>query len=280
MADRYSPTVRRRVLGIRLRRAREAAELAQEDAAQQIGMVRTVLSAIENGHRVIRKGDLIALLGIYGTPEVERMRLLEMHPYLRQPAWWRGQGVPEGSFVDLEAEATEIREWDLGLIPGLLQTEQYADAAITSLVPDLAHEERAQRVSVRRQRAELLDGGLKLWAIMHESTLRSQFGGRKIMGEQLLYLADRAEMTNVTIQVLLFDAGGHGGAEGSFVVLDFEEHPPLGYTEKFGKGSWEEREPEVMALRSRWERLLSTAEEPRRSIALVREIAQEMEDSE
>lgn len=279
--DRYSPTVRKRVLGIQLRKLRNAAGMTGEQAAGEVGLKQGHLSQMEHAKRGVNKAQLLAFMTIYKADEKTRDQLMLLFSTLSKPAWWQGMGVPAGSFVDLEAEAEEIQSFDLALISGLLQTEDYAAAAIPAGALELSDEEVAKRVSVRRQRADLLDEGLKLWTVIDEAALRRHIGGRAVMAAQLEHLSDRAEaLPNLTVQVIPFAGGGHMSMESSFAVLKYADHPPLGYVEHWGKGDWLELGYEVDAAISRWNHLSASALDPRKSIDFVRKIAKEMRRDE
>lgn len=246
-----------------------------EKAADEIGVSQGQLSRMESAHRTVSKSQLRALLAVYGAPESDQALLLEIHGQLRRPAWWEGMGVPEGTYVDLESEAHEIRSFDLSLLSGLLQTREYAEPVIRAMAPDVSEHEVTKRVDVRLERTELLDQGLKLWAILDEAAVQRAVGGRPTQINQLRYLLERAQLPNVTIQVLPFDTGEHIGMDGSFSLLTFEDHPPLGYVEQFGRGLWLEKEAEIRRTQFHWEHLLSTALKPQSSLDMIRDIAQE-----
>ncbi|BCJ29828.1 helix-turn-helix transcriptional regulator [Actinocatenispora sera] len=279
VADRFSPTVRKRVLGLQLARLRRAAGLTSEKAADELGVGQGHLSQMEHAHRSVNKAQLLALLSIYKVDESKRAELMLLHQTLKQPAWWQGMGVPAGSYVDLEAAAARIRSFDHGVISGLLQTPEYSAEIIRRTDPDADEAVVSQRVSVRSQRSELLADGLKLWTVVDEGALRRIVADRGVMAAQVEHLADRAEqLPEVQVQVLTFDAGAHVSMEGGFAVLEYEDHPTLAYTEKWGQGNWLERGSEVDQASLRWDRLSAEALKPADSIKLLRKLAKELRD--
>lgn len=280
MAARYSPTVRKRILGIELRKIRERRGLTGQRASAEIDISPGMLSSIETAKRNVTKAQLMALLDVYRIDNSDpvRSQLLLLHQTSRQPAWWQGMGVPAGSYVDLEAEAQEIRSYDALMVPGLLQTERYAEEIILATSDGLTDDEIAQRVKVRRQRAALLDQGLKLWTIIDEAALRRIVGCVEIMREELGYLADRIDaLPNLTVQVLRFADGAHQGLDGGFALLYFEDHPPLGCTERGEVQTWLEKGYEVDSARLRWDHVLSVASSERNSASYIRSVARELQ---
>jgi len=277
MADRFSPTVRKRVLGLQLARLRRDAGLTSEKAAEELGVAQGHLSQMEHAHRSVNKAQLLALLSIYRADESKRAELMLLHQTLKQPAWWQGMGVPAGSYVDLEASASIVRSYDQGMISGLLQTKEYAAEVIRLTDPGADPESIEQRVTVRAQRSELLDEGLHLWAVIDESALRRLVGGRDVMAQQVEYIADRYEaLSTLEVQVMPFEVGGHVAMEGSFAVLEYEDHPTLGYREHWGQGNWLERGIEVDDALRRWQKLSGDALSQGDSLAYLRKVAEEI----
>jgi transcriptional regulator with XRE-family HTH domain len=280
MAARANPTVLRRQLGAELRRLRDGARRTVADAAGQLGWSESKLSRIETAHSGIRRADLDLLLGIYDVSEVERERLYALAGQARQRAWWEAYGDSLASsyetFIGFEAEATGIYSYETLVIPGLLQTAEYA-RAVTQIEhaedPDLV----GQRVAVRMARQAILtrEPPPKFWAILDEATLRRPIGGPDVMRRQLLRLVEASEMSMVTIQVLPFDVGAHRGLTGSFVVLEFvgaSEHP-LVYCEGMTGGVIRSKPEELREYWMSFESLRSKALSPKDSVDFITAVA-------
>ncbi|MEU1880477.1 DUF5753 domain-containing protein [Streptosporangium sp. NPDC020072] len=126
-------------------------------------------------------------------------------------------------YIGFESEAEGVRNYEILAVPGLLQTESYARAMIKGTVPDVSRDEVETRVAARLQRQRLLDRPtpLKLWAVIDESALLREVGGRQVMHDQLAKLREAAEEPNITIQVIPRSAGAYPGMHGAFVLLDF-----------------------------------------------------------
>jgi transcriptional regulator with XRE-family HTH domain len=233
VVGRSNPTVLRRQLGAELRRLREATGSTAASAAAKLDWSESKLSRIETAHTSIRNADLDRLFKLYEVSDADRTRLLALAGQSRQRAWWEvyGDSLPNAyeAYIGFEAEATGIFTYECQVVPGLLQTAEYAHA-VTQIEhaeePDLVN----QRVSVRMARQAVLtrEPPPRLWAIIDEAIVRRPIGGEDVMRRQLRRLVEAAELSMITIQILPFDAGAHRGLTGSFVVLEFAgtaEHP-------------------------------------------------------
>lgn len=246
----------RRQLGAELRRLRDVAQRTVADAAGELGWSESKLSRIETANTGIRKADLERLLAMYDVAEAERPRLLALAGQARQRAWWEAYGDTLASayetYIGFEAEATAIYNYEVQVVPGLLQTAEYASAV--TQVDNVEHPDVVgQRVAVRMARQAVLtrEPPPRLWAILDEAVLRRPMGGPDVMRRQLLRLIEASERPMITIQVLPFSAGSHRGLAGSFVVLEFagtDEHP-LVYSEGMTGGVFRSKPDE---LRSYW----------------------------
>jgi hypothetical protein len=180
------------------------------------------------------------------------------------------------TFIGFEAEATAIFTYEAQLVPGLLQTAEYASAVIVAdgVVPDRSVIE--QRVAVRMARQAVLtrESPPRLWAILDEAVLRRPIGGEGVMRRQLHHLADAAEQSTITIQVLPFAVGAHRALAGSFVILEFAEgsEAPLIYNEGLTGGSFRNKTEEIRSYWMSFEALRIAALDHDRSIALIKSL--------
>lgn len=228
MASNVNPTVRRRRLGQELRRLRELKGMTAEEVAERLLVSQSKISRLENGRRSISQRDVRDLCGVY---EVEDQRmvdsLMEMAKDSRQQGWWHAFGdVPYSVYIGLETDAASLRVYDPQVVPGLLQTRQYAEALISGALPETAHTEIEKRVQVRMRRQERVSSGenpLRLWSVMDESALRRVVGGRELMRDQLEHLVEQSQLPHVTVQVIPFDMGAHPGLNGQYAILEFPD---------------------------------------------------------
>ncbi|AVV42113.1 helix-turn-helix transcriptional regulator [Streptomyces sp. ID05-04B] len=228
MASNVNPTVRRRRLGQELRRLRELKGMTAEEVAERLLVSQSKISRLENGRRSISQRDVRDLCGVY---EVEDQRmvdsLMEMAKDSRQQGWWHAFGdVPYSVYIGLETDAASLRVYDPQVVPGLLQTRQYAEALISGALPETAQTEIDKRVQVRMRRQERVSSGenpLRLWSVMDESALRRVVGGRELMRDQLEHLVEQSQLPHVTVQVIPFEMGAHPGLNGQYAILEFPD---------------------------------------------------------
>jgi hypothetical protein len=278
---RGGPTVLRMLLGIQLRRLREATGLTPEQAGYEIRASRSKISRVEHGRVGFKERDVADLLSLYGvTDEQERQRMLALARKANDRGWWAKYDdiMPDWfeSYVGLEQATSLIRTYELQFVPGLFQTESYA-RAVTVLGHRAAPAgEIEHRVSLRMQRQELLAGGEtpRIWAVIDESALRRPVGGKDVMRAQLRHLIDVTEFPRVTLQVMPFSRGGHPAAGGSFSILRFAEAdlPDIVYSEQLTSALYLDRRDEVDHYMEVMNRLSAEAETPADSATLLRKI--------
>ncbi len=230
------PTIRKRQLGAALRQLRTDAGETREQTAFVLGCSPTKVTYLESGRNVIGKTELIVLIQHYGEGAVEKLEALEE---LRQEAnkrgWWSTARLPEwlANYVGLETEASSVLSFELELIPGLLQTEQYAREihALRGQPPDDL--ERRVKARLRRQERLTASDPLQLSALISEAALARCARQPNVAAEQFRQLLNWAQRPNIEIQILPFDAGLHSGMSGAFTVLSFPDGllPDAGWQE-------------------------------------------------
>jgi transcriptional regulator with XRE-family HTH domain len=281
MASRSSPTLLRRQLGAELRRLRERTHRTVADVAADLGWSQSKLSRIETATIGITGADLERLLGGYGVADKERARLLALRVQARQRAWWEayGDALPDAyeTYIGFEAEATSIATYEAQVVPGLLQTDEYANAVTQA---DGVYEDPdvlGQRVAVRMARQSVLtrDPPPLLSAILDEAVLRRPIGGPAVLHRQLLRLLESGERPTVVIQVLPFETGAHRALAGSFIILEFAEgtDQPLVYSEGMTGGVFRSRPEEVRSYQTSFDALREAALSPGRSTEFIRALA-------
>ncbi|MFF5217610.1 helix-turn-helix domain-containing protein [Micromonospora sp. NPDC000442] len=221
-----SPTVRRRRLAAALRRLREQTGMTADQAAKGIGISKSALSRIENAQVSVMPPVARGLLEMYGVEGDEVDALVQVARDARKRGWWQAYDdvLPEWFevYVGLEAEASEIRAFEPQLIPGLLQTADYARAIVRAEHPDASSDEVDRRVELRLRR-QRTDSPPKLWVVLDEAALRRPVGGAAAFKEQLQRLAEEADRPGRTIQILTFAAGEYGSMGSAFSILTFPE---------------------------------------------------------
>ncbi|WP_019070949.1 helix-turn-helix domain-containing protein [Streptomyces hokutonensis] len=230
----YGPAVRRRKLGAELRALRADAGLTSGEAARLVGWHQSKVSRIETGASGVKAPDVRLLLDAY---EVGDAQLRDMLLVLAgsddgggRHHWWhayRGVLPPAyRDFISLESQASTIRTLETSVVPGLLQTPEYARAVTRAAVGGLDNDgpERLDAlVQVRLARQDILraDPPLELSVVLDEAVLRREVGGPGVMARQLERLTEAAQLPQVRLQVLPFAAGAHIGITGPFVIFSF-----------------------------------------------------------
>lgn len=264
MAIEPDPTVQRGRLRVELRKARDAAGQKQGEVASAMEWSLSKLIRIENGAVGISTNDLKALMTHYGIKDKRRTEtLLELARASRERSWYdRYDEVLTPGFREYlayEASATVIRQYEPVLIPGLLQTEEYAMAILGE-----AHKMRtaeAERLwAVREHRQELHErrNPPDMQFIIDEAAIRRWAGGVGVMRRQLERVREIAAMDHVTFQIVPFSAGMHPGvAAGPFWLLEFAEADlnDLVYLEGAGNTTMRDRPDEVARLLDIFEEL-------------------------
>src|SRR5580698_8334667 len=289
VAVTVGPTVRRRRLGSELRRLREAQSIKLEEVAEKLGLAPSTLSRIETGKAPTRSAYLTTMLDIYGVSDpVQKRMLVDMAREGHRKGWWAvwEDALPTGFgiYVGLEAEAASLRVYEAQVVHGLLQTEEYARAVMTTVRRRQTPEEIDRLVALRMQRQEVLTrpDPLELWIILDEAVLRRMGGPADVANRQLEHLVDVSNWPNVTLQVLTFSSGLHPGLGGPFAIIEFPERfdPDVVYSEGVtGQAYIEEREREVRARSEAFDLLRATALPPADSMRLIRAIYAESAES-
>jgi len=228
VASSVNPTVRRRRLGQELRRLRELKGMTAEEVAERLLVSQSKISRLENGRRSISQRDVRDLCGVY---EVEDVRivdsLMQMAKDSRQQGWWHSFGdIPYSVYIGLETDAASLRVYDPQVVPGLLQTREYAEALITGALPESAPADVEKRVQVRLRRQERISAAenpLRLWAVLDEAALRREVGNKQVMIGQLEGLIEMSQLPHVTVQVIPFAMGAHPGVSGQYAILEFPD---------------------------------------------------------
>lgn len=206
--------------------------------------------------------------------------LISLAEGLREPGWWQRLGALSSryaTFIAYEAEAAELRNFEPTLVPGLLQTEQYA-REINSVGRETDLDAIEQRVSARLTRQQVLDRAptpLRLHAICSEAALLTEVGGPDVMRSQLAHIVQLSRKANITIQVLRFAAGAHLADRGGFAILTFDSDPPLGYIETLAGELFLESTADIAVLNSVYDHLKTLAMSPAESIRFVQERAED-----
>ncbi|WP_277347213.1 helix-turn-helix transcriptional regulator [Streptomyces sp. CB01881] len=277
------PTVRSRRLGAALRKHRLTAGLDQSHAADALVSSVAKISRMESGKVTSRPLDVRLLLDLYQVrDQEERGRLESLARESNRRGWWldyKGVGENYAAYIELESDATHIATWQLGIIPGLLQTSAFAAEmhnANPTVVPAANRDEFIKVRQARQKRIE--DGSVRFTAIMWEPAVVAPMGTREVHREQLRHLIRVARLPNVTLQILPLNSGNAARVAGPFTSMSFGSDPALeavsfeGFTNVVVVESSEELTGYAYAL----ETLRSAAWAPDASLEFVRQVLREL----
>jgi transcriptional regulator with XRE-family HTH domain len=229
-----APSLRRRRLAAELRRLREQSGLGVTDVAKRLDWQASRLSRLENRQSSISGPDLRKLLDLYEVEDQDyRTYLTEIARRLNERGWWQkysgeitGTGLAD--LISVEEETRTIRSYEQELVPGLLQTPEYAQEIFRAGWPINTTDQVKRKVEIRIERQQVLTRPEppppRFSAVLGEGVLRRPVGGREVMLRQLEYLMQLPrDQPNVTIQVLPFDTGVHPAMVAPFTMLTFPD---------------------------------------------------------
>ena len=221
--------------------------------ATALGWSESKLSRIETAHTGISEGDLDRLLTAYGVRVEDRDRLRDLARRGRARAWWTPyrSSVPDpyDEYVALEAEAVLLSEWEAQVVPGLLQTDEYARAVIEAGVPSGEPGTSQGRLALRMARQAVLtrEPPPLLQIVLDEAVLHREVGGPDVLRRQLSRLAEAGRRPGVELRILPFSAGAHAAQAESFMILEFGEgtRAPIVHSEGLTGGLFRVKASEV-----------------------------------
>ena len=274
-----------RQLGRYLKAAREAAGMTSEAAAEAMEWSKAKLYRVEAGRNSIpKRHEVVALCSVYGVSGELSQVLCSLASEAKEGrGWWHAYGAVIPSwfelFVGLESLATRMRRYDPALIPGLLQTREYATAVLAA-DPNV---DVAQAVEARMARQRLVTRGTPpaplLEVMLDEAALRRPVSDRRAMSTQVRHLAEVSTMPNVTVRVLPLAVGPHrASVAGAFVLLNFPDdsaEPSTVYAESLTGALYLDKPDEVTVYEEAWAVLEAHALDVSRSRELLTTIAEE-----
>jgi hypothetical protein len=274
-----SPTLRLWQLAESLRGHRERRELTIEQAATRLKphsprWSRSKLQRVETRSYAPQPAEVEHLAAVYQVPADETAALVQMAREARQKGWWQSSALPKltQTIVGLEQAATTVRQFELALVPGLLQTSDYARALMTTITPTTPIEVIENRIAARMTRQHVLTGNdpLSYEAILSEAVLHCPVGDSRVLRGQLERLLELAGAPNIAIQVLPFAAGAHPGMQGSFTIVTLPDlAPDVGYVEGPAGSIYLEEQDDVRRCTMHFAVLSSVALSPAESAGLI-----------
>lgn len=273
-----SPTARQRELGTRLRNLRNDRGLTVEEVAARLLCSTTKISRLETGARRPSLRDVRDLCGLYEVDEATSAEFMKLAQDARQPAWWTGyEDLNLDPLIGLEQEAETITGYSMNWVPGLLQTEAYAQGIIEIIAPKMDARIVSQRVEARMRRQQLLERGdpPRYRVLMDEAVLHRGVGDSAQMGAQLDKLLAVIRDERALVQVIPFAAGAYAAADGYFVLLEFDDKPglqPIVYVEGLTGNLYLQRKADIDRYRETINYLRDRALSKPSSVKLIQKI--------
>ena len=257
-----------KLVGALVARFREAGGLTQGQLAERACVHEETIASIEQGRRPLKPDLAVLLDGVLETKRALETAVGNMPEIDLIPAWAE-------QFMDCEREAIALSSYENQVLPGLLQTENYARAVFGSRVPVLTEDEISARTAGRLDRQEILrrTPPRMISFIIWEPILRMRLGGEDVHTEQLRHLLACADLPGVSLQVMTLDHTTHPALDGPFVLMETPDHQHLAYTET-QRGSQLISDPDEVSILSQKYAMLRTqalnSEETKRMLDRLR----------
>jgi transcriptional regulator with XRE-family HTH domain len=272
-----NPTVRRRELGALLRSLRQEKGLTVEQVAMQLLCSPSKVSRMETGHRGATARDVRDLCDFYGVNDKAlRDRMTQLAVEGKQPGWWQSYELDFATYVGLETAAVSLSYYMSSIVPGILQTPEYARAMHQAGFQDYTSERIDEHVEVRMRRQGRLteEPPLQLSVVLDEAVLHRVVGGPAVMAAQLDRLANVSKLPHIEIQIITYEAGAHPAMESNFNILQFDlPASSVVYVEGLVGWLYLDRPQDLERYSQVFERLRKIALKPKDSIKLITEIA-------
>ncbi|MFL6122728.1 helix-turn-helix domain-containing protein [Actinophytocola sp.] len=281
-----TPTVLQLQLGKELKRLREARGWTLVEAVEVLGNKATKLSRLENGQSSARPLDIRILCEALGATEEETAWAVETAKHCNQRGRWSGyRSIYAKNFrmaVDLEKDASFINQYQMEMIPGLLQTEDYMRAIFASMSTSLSGDDVEKGVAGRLERQQVLTkpNAPQIGFVISESSALRFAGDEKVMRDQLRHVADVAALPNVHLQVLPFKARTFpSGCPMPFTMFRIPspgKSAPLEYVyiEEYDDGQYRDDHESINTYRDLWQRLVGASLDPVQSREMLLETAE------
>jgi transcriptional regulator with XRE-family HTH domain len=268
-------SVRSRTVAAELRALREKLGLSLAEVGERLGASASKISRMETGASGLQSDEVATLLGFYQVPDTKRRELLDLLHRGDQKGWWERQaGLPHlwRALINFENKATRIQTYHPLMIPGLLQTSEYAEAMLRGADDTLSNAEVDNLVASRMARQTVLTRSMdppQYLAVIHEVALRMPVGGKEVMKRQLRHLLGMFELPNIKLMVVPTHKGANVGLRGSFMILEFAEEPALVHVENQITGMFLEEEADLAGYRLALRNILNVAFAPHASTELI-----------
>ncbi|MFX4293864.1 MULTISPECIES: helix-turn-helix domain-containing protein [Streptomyces] len=261
----------RQKYGDELRRRRTAAGMTQEALSSIVVCSPTLISHFEAGRRLPNPDDAARIDQALATDGWFARWLKDLE---------RRFADHFTEAAELEQLASVIRHFGSMLVPGILQTPEYAREIFRTGWPNPAGESIDEQVVNRMNRAARLTDPSSpvIWTLLDESVIRRPVGGPTVMAKQLEKIADLAESGRLRLHILPFSTGSHALMEGMLSLMEFPDGAPVAYTENVLTGRLIDDPAQVARCQAMYDLALSDALPHQESVALLRAVAKDYTD--
>ena len=270
-----SPVARQRELGTRLRGLRNEHGMTVEEVAAKLLCSTTKISRLETAARRPSLRDVRDLCVLYEVDESISHELMSLAREAREPGWWtQYDDLNLDPLIGLEQEAVAITCYSINYIPGLLQTQDYAQGIIKTVAPKMDPQIVQQRTEARLRRQQLLeeDDRPRYHVVLDEAVIHRAVGGPALMAAQLDKILETVRSDKAIVQIISFAAGAYAAADGYFVLLEFEEDSnlwPIVFIEGLAGNQYLQHRGDIARYRETIEYLRGRALNPSDSTALM-----------
>ena len=270
-----SPIARQRELGTRLRALRNERGMTVEEVAAELLCSTTKISRLETAARRPSLRDVRDLCVLYELDQQMSRELMSLAREARESGWWTEYAdLGLDPLIGLEQEATSITCYSMYYMPGLLQTEEYAEHIIKTVAPKMDPRVVQQRTAARMRRQEVLDddNGPLYRVLLDEMVFRRGVGSPSLMAAQVDKILQLVRSDRITVQVIPFKAGAYAAADSYFVLLEFDDDSnlwPIIYIEGLTDNQYLQRGPDIARYRETVEYLRDRALDPSDSIEFM-----------
>jgi len=271
--NEHRSTIRSRELGDELRHAMEKANLNGKLAAKLLGWSESKVSRLLMGYQIVNESDIAALLALCLVKGDEKDRLMTLAREYDVPGWLQ-KHPPFETLVNLERRATEITEFEVLRVPGLLQTGDYARALLAGsavVTPDGIE----PRIEKRLRRQDLFDrhDRPECTFYLHELVFYLPIGGPEVMSAQMHHLLRMSVRSYIVIRVIPAAIGAYGSTDGACRLMEFSHQRPIAYVEEQTAGHFMEEPDEITTYRRVFAKLANNALNEEQSRELVGDLA-------
>lgn len=275
-----SPIARQHELGTRLRALRTERGMTVEEVAAELLCSTTKISRLETAARRPSLRDVRDLCVLYELDQQMSRELMSLAREAREAGWWTEYAdLGLDPLIGLEQEATSITCYSMYYMPGLLQTEEYAELIIKTVAPKMDLHVVQQRTAARMRRQEVLgENGPFYNVLLDEMVFRRGVGNLSLMAAQVSKVLQLVHGNRITVQVIPFKAGAYAAADSYFVLLEFDDESnlwPVVYIEGLTDNQYLQRGPDIARYRETVEYLRDRALDPDGSIEFMENVRKE-----